>query len=271
MKQELKNIASYASHWLENETRNDQNLWIVVNTREEGLDIAKEMFELRFGTLTSTNTTGSKIPYDSLPTYAANAYTNNKVFILLDETQDVDAYMSDISNISSSNNIGDMSDTSDYPVSNTPFGASATQKHSQYDTALVTMNESTKGDITTRQTSMSERQFIKSLAAGRVDEDFDPSSLSSFSADIQDPTKVSVKGPDILLINIPYPPWHRLTSYISPSTEVLLTGVVKKGPPKRSKKDASIDKLVKDLDKKLFSSSTNTDTSSDSNTNTADK
>jgi len=73
----LDNIAQWATEWLELETRTHQNIWVWVENRDQGVDLARKLFKLRFGDFAEF-----QIPYDTLPTYAANAATMNRVFIL---------------------------------------------------------------------------------------------------------------------------------------------------------------------------------------------
>lgn len=73
----INRIAHFAHEWLSNQTRPNQTMWIWVGRHEDGLDLAQRMIDLRLGDFSS-----HEIPYDSLPTYAANADTGNRVFIL---------------------------------------------------------------------------------------------------------------------------------------------------------------------------------------------
>lgn len=76
-KHTLDNLAQWATQWLERETRTHQNIWIWVENREAGVDLAQLLFKRRFGDFAEF-----QVPYDTLPTYAANAHTMNRVFLL---------------------------------------------------------------------------------------------------------------------------------------------------------------------------------------------
>lgn len=73
----MNKVAELAHNWLEKETETNRTMWVWVSSREDGVDLARAMHKLHAGDHATTN-----VPYDTLPTYAANATTNNRVFIL---------------------------------------------------------------------------------------------------------------------------------------------------------------------------------------------
>lgn len=70
-------VGNLAHWWLSNTTEKNLNMWIWVEDEEMGKDLALHMAKQATGDFAKHN-----IHFDSLPTYAANAETNNRVFIL---------------------------------------------------------------------------------------------------------------------------------------------------------------------------------------------
>ena len=73
----VERIAHFAHQWLSEETKRHQTMWIWVDSHDRGKDLAWRMWKLYAGDFAQGD-----IPYDSLPTWAGNPETGNRVFLL---------------------------------------------------------------------------------------------------------------------------------------------------------------------------------------------
>jgi hypothetical protein len=187
-----QDIAGFVDHWLSTETTPNQVLWVIVENREDGVDLARALFRAQFGDFA-----GREVPFDSIPTYAANAATMNRAFILADNDEIAETGVS------------------------------------HYDTVLVTMHEEqVMGEMFGRDVSASEAQFMHGLASGRLD-DFRPEYVEYLKNDTR-PDQVSTRAPDLVFVDVEWPAWDRIRANFGGHTRLMTTDRVRTQPPMKS-------------------------------------
>lgn len=190
----LGDIADYIDNWLVTTKENNQNFWFVTDSEQRGLDLARLLFQKQFGEFSSTS-----VPFDTLPTYAANGATSNRAFIVVD-TDELEE-----------------------------------QGLLQTPAVLVTMHdEHATGDMKSKVLSPRESHYAKTMAAGAMT----PPELAKFNPTVLDyldndsrTQDMKVRPPQVVMVDNVEPNWDRLTQNLGPQTLIVYTGRVQVKAP----------------------------------------